>query len=149
MRLTLQTSYSLRLLIYLAARDDGLSTVAEIADSYGISRHHLTKIAYRLGLDGYVETIRGRKGGLRLARPAASVNVGEVVRRIEPDFAVVPCMRPVGAPCPLRPRCALREAMGRARDAFLAVLDGYTLDQLATPCAEVRALLGVRREGAA
>jgi Rrf2 family nitric oxide-sensitive transcriptional repressor len=144
MRLTLQTSYSLRLLIYLAVRGDGLATVADVAESYGISRHHLTKVAHRLGLDGYIETTRGRKGGLRLARAAAAMNLGEVVRRIEPDFAVMPCMEPVDAPCPLRPHCALRAAMDRARDAFLAVLDSYTLDQLASPGAEMRALLGIR-----
>jgi Rrf2 family nitric oxide-sensitive transcriptional repressor len=142
MRLTVYTDYSLRLLIYLALkREGGLATIEEVAAAYGISRHHLTKVAHQLGRLGYVETVRGRKGGIRLARPPAAIGLGEVVRRAEPDFAYVPCFGPVDAPCAIRPCCRLRGAMLRARAAFLDALDGHTLADLARPRARLRAAL--------
>ena len=85
MRLTVYTDYALRLLMYLALKDDGLATIAEVAGSYGISKNHLTKVAHQLGVGGYVGTVRGRGGGLRLAKPAEKIGLGEVVRRTEPD----------------------------------------------------------------
>lgn len=143
MRLTVYTDYSLRLLIYLAVKGDGLITIGEVATAYGISRTHLTKVAHQLGLVGYVETVRGRKGGLRLACSAAAIGLGEVVRRTEPDFAFVPCFEPLDAPCPIRPCCVLRQAMLRARDALLETLDGYSLADLALPQARLRAALAL------
>jgi Rrf2 family transcriptional regulator, nitric oxide-sensitive transcriptional repressor len=141
LRLTAYTDFSLRLLMYLAVQGDGLTTIAKVAESYGISQNHLVKVAHRLGREGYVSTIRGKNGGLRLARPAAEVNVGEVVRRMEPDMALVPCMHPLDTSCPILPNCLLISAMEDARVAFLEVLDGYTLADLATPRAKLRKLL--------
>jgi len=143
MRLTVYTDYSLRLLMYLAVKRDGLATIAEVAGRYAISRNHLTKVAYELGAAGYVETIRGRNGGLRLAKPAASIGLGEIVRHTEPDMALVPCFEPIDAPCPIGPACTLQRALDKARRAFLDVLDGYSLGDLAKPRASLRALLAL------
>ena len=145
MRLTVYTDYSLRMLIYLATRDDGLSTIAEVARSYGISEHHLTKVAHQLGRAGYISTQRGKGGGLRLARPAGEIGLGEVVRQTEPDLALVPCFgsaeAPAGAPCPIVPACGLRGVLGEALQAFMAVLDRYTLADLVKRRVELRSLL--------
>ena len=103
MRLTVYTDYALRVLMYLALKEDRLATIAEIAESYDISRNHLMKVAHQLGVAGYVETVRGRGGGLRLAKPIAAIGLGEVVRYTEPDMAIVSCFEPLGAPCAIRP----------------------------------------------
>ena len=119
MRLTIYTDYALRLLMYLALKDDGLATIAEVAQSYDISKNHLMKVAHQLGVAGFIETVRGRHGGLRLARPVERIGLGDVVRHTEPDTALVPCFKPVDAPCVIRKCCALRAALDRAREAFL------------------------------
>ena len=141
MRLTVYTDYALRLLMYLAVKDDGLATIAEVAERYDISRNHLMKVAHQLGLAGYVATVRGRSGGLRLARPAADINLGDVVRHTEQDMARVPCMSPVDAACAIRPSCRLKRALGRATAAFLDVLDEYSLGDLVKPRNALRGLL--------
>jgi Rrf2 family nitric oxide-sensitive transcriptional repressor len=143
MRLTVYTDYALRLLMYVAVKEDGLATIAEVADSYGISKNHLMKVAYQLGVAGYVETVRGRGGGLRLARPIDAINLGDVVRHTEPDMALVQCFPPVDAPCAIRPACVLRRALERAGKAFLEVLDGYSLADLVKPRAPLRQLLAI------
>lgn len=150
MRLTVYTDYALRLLMYLAVKDDGLATIAEVAVSYGISKNHLMKVAHQLGQAGYVETVRGRGGGLRLARPVEAVNLGDVVRRTEPDMAVVACLNPVDAPCAIKSCCVLRRALAQAGTAFLEVLDGYSLADLVKPRTPLRGLLAIespRRPG--
>jgi Rrf2 family nitric oxide-sensitive transcriptional repressor len=144
MRLTVQTDYALRLLIFLAAARDTLATVNEVAAAYDISRDHVAKVCHRLAREGYVEAMRGRGGGLRLARPAAEIAIGEVVRRVEPDFALVPCLDPVDAACCIDCCCVLRHAMQAARDAFLAALDGYSLADLVRPRARLAAALGLQ-----
>ena len=143
LRLTVYSDFALRLLMYLAVKDDGLATISEVAESYGISKNHLMKVAHQLGVAGYIETVRGRRGGLRLAVPAERIGLGEVVRRTEPDMALVPCFKPVDAPCAIRPCCVLRSALDRALVAFVEVLDGYTLGDLVQPRAPLRALLAV------
>jgi Rrf2 family nitric oxide-sensitive transcriptional repressor len=143
LRLTVYTDYSLRLLMYLALKDDGLATIAEIAESYGISKNHLMKVAHQLGVAGYVATVRGRSGGLRLAKPAEAIGLGEVVRHTEPDMALVSCFDPVNAPCVIQRCCVLQGALEKARVAFVDVLDGYTLSDLVKPRARLRALLSV------
>jgi len=122
MRLTLYTDYSLRVLMYLGLKRDGLATIAEVSESYGISRNHLMKIVHQLGLLGYVETVRGKGGGIRLARPAGAINLGEVVRRMEEDLALVQCFDPVAAKCRIESACVLRSVLGEALGAFLADL---------------------------
>ncbi len=143
MRLTVYTDYALRLLMYLALKDDGLATIAEVADSYGISKNHLMKVAYQLSVGGYVGTVRGRGGGLRLAKPAEKIGLGEVVRRTEPDIALVPCFRPVDAPCAIQSCCVLRSALDKARVAFIEVLDSYTLGDLVRSRTPLQALLAI------
>lgn len=146
MRLTVYTDYSLRMLIYLATKEDGLATISEVARSYGISEHHLTKVAHQLGRAGYVATMRGKGGGLRLARPAGEIGLGDVVRQAEPDMALVPCFgspeaSPTGATCPIVPACGLRGVLDEAIQAFMAVLDRYTLADLVRQRVELRDLL--------
>jgi Rrf2 family transcriptional regulator, nitric oxide-sensitive transcriptional repressor len=143
MRLTVHTDYSLRLLIYLAAKRDARATVDEVAVAYGISRDHVAKVAHRLGLDGHVATVRGRGGGLRLARPPEEINIGALVRQVEPDIALVPCMAPVNAPCRIGRCCVLRRAMQEALDAFLDTLDGYSLADFVRPRAALTEALGL------
>lgn len=130
MRLTTYTDYTLRVLMYVAARPERVATIGEIASAYGISRNHLMKVVNQLGSWGLLANVRGKGGGMRLGRPAASIILGEVIRRSEPDLALVPCFQPVDGPCVIRPACNLRHALDEARDAFLAVLDRYTLADL-------------------
>ncbi len=143
MRLTVYTDYALRVLMYLALRKEGLATIAEIAMSYGISKNHLMKVTHQLGVAGYVETVRGRGGGLRLAKPIAAIGLGDVVRYTEPDMAIVVCLKPIDAPCVIRPCCVLRRALEKARAAFMDVLDGYTLEDLVQPRERLLALLAI------
>lgn len=146
MRLTTYTDYSLRLLIYVAARGEASATILEVAESYGISRHHLVKVAHQLGLKGYLTTTRGKKGGLRLARPAREIIVGDVVRNMEPDMAIVPCLHPEGGDCRIVPACRLRSALEDARKAFLAVLDELTLADLMHSRKKLQVLLQIQSQ---
>ncbi len=130
MRLTVYTDFSLRVLMYVALQPERLPTIAEIAASYGISKNHLMKVVYQLGLAGYVETVRGKNGGLRLALRPEEIILGAVVRRTEPDMALVPCFDPVNGACAITPACKLRRALHEARAAFLKVLDDYSLADL-------------------
>ena len=140
MRLTAYTDYSLRTLMYLATNDRARATIADIAAANDISLNHLTKVVHQLGVHGDVETVRGRHGGLRLGRPAAEINIGAVVRRTEPDMQLVPCF---GGTCVISPECVLQHALEAALQAFLAVLDGYTLADLAAPGQRLAALFGI------
>lgn len=130
MRLTVYTDYSLRVLMYVALHPERRPTIAEVAASYGISKNHIMKVVHQLGVGGYIETVRGQNGGMRLARDPSGICLGEVVRRTEPDLALVPCFDPINAVCVITPACKLRRALQQARSAFLAVLDGYTLADL-------------------
>ncbi len=143
MRLTVYTDYSLRLLIYAALKPDGLVNISDVAGAYGISRSHLTKVVHQLGIAGFLETVRGKGGGLRLARPPAAIRVGDVVRCTEPDMALTPCFQTIDAHCPIVPGCVLRSALQEASDAFLGVLDRYTLADLAVGGPRLRSLLGM------
>jgi Rrf2 family transcriptional regulator, nitric oxide-sensitive transcriptional repressor len=147
MRLTDYTDYALRVLLYLSVRPSGLSTIQEISDAYGISKNHLMKIVQQLGELGWVETVRGRNGGLRLAARSRDLTIGDIVRKTESDFAIVGCFadRDVGAQqrCVIQPHCRLRGVLAAARDAFLAELDRHTVGELAHPQNELAALLGI------
>ena len=147
MRLAFSTDYSLRLLILVGLEPDRLVTIEEVADRFGISKNHLMKVAHQLGLAGYLETVRGRNGGLRLGKMPDQIVVGEVVRRMEPDFAVVECESPTGY-CKIAPCCTLRSAMREAVQAFLEKLDQYTLEDLLRPRSKLRRLLGFNQERA-
>lgn len=137
MRLTTYTDYGLRVLMYLGLRGEAIATIQEIADQYGISKNHLMKLVHELGQLGYVETIRGKNGGLRLGRPPGEITVGEIVRRLEPDMALVECLQGAGADCRIESDCVLRPALEEALDRFLETLDGYTLADLLVPAAEL------------
>jgi Rrf2 family transcriptional regulator, nitric oxide-sensitive transcriptional repressor len=147
MRLTVYTDFSLRVLMFLALKGDGFATIAEIAKAYRISKNHLMKVVYQLGRAGYVETVRGKGGGLRLGRRPDDIVIGEVVRRTEPDMALVPCFSPDGASCAILPSCELRDALTGARDAFLSALDGHTLADLVRRRAPLRRLLSLHPNG--
>jgi len=143
-RLTDYTDFSLRVLIRLALQPQSLTTIAEIARAYGISEHHLMKVVHELGVAGYVETVRGRGGGLRLACDPAAISIGAVVRRMEADFGLVSCFR--GArKCPIEPVCVLATTLDEALAAFMAVLDRYTLADLVRKPRPIAGLLGLRR----
>ena len=128
MQLNLQTDYALRVLMALAA-GDRRSSVEEMARQYGISRNHLAKVAQKLQTNGFIVTFRGRSGGMRLARPADQIVVGDVVRRFENLDSFVACF-PGGGGCVVNGPCALKPALGEALAAFLAHLDGYRLSDL-------------------
>ena len=129
MRLTHFTDYALRVLIFLGTRGraDRLSTIGDIAAAYGISENHLMKVVHHLARQGYVETTRGKGGGMRLARAPDTINIGEVVRGAEDDFDLVERFRQDNGRCPIAPACALNRTLMRARDAFFEVLNGQTL----------------------
>ena len=133
MRLTKHTDYALRALIFAASHDDRLVSTEEISDAYGISVNHLVKIVNNLGKEGFLEVRRGRSGGLRLGRPASEIGIGAVVRACEPDFALVECLEGGGDACPITPACALIRPLIEAKEAFLAVLDRYTLADVVGP----------------
>ena len=148
-RLTDFTDYALRVLMHLGLGEGRQSSIADIARAYGISEAHLMKVAHRLGQLGYLATARGRGGGLRLARPPESIRIGALVRAVEPDLALAECFGPHGA-CAIAGPCRLQPALAEAREAFLAALDRYTLDDLLWPHAlALRARLGVAEAPAA
>ena len=131
MHLTRHTDYAFRTLIFLGLKPrEELSRIKEISDAYDISENHLMKVVQRLGQVGFVETIRGRQGGLRLARDAAEIGLGEVVRACEDDLRLVECRRAGGGACTISPCCALPPILDEALSAFLTVLDKYSLDDL-------------------
>jgi Rrf2 family nitric oxide-sensitive transcriptional repressor len=131
MRLTMYTDYSLRVLIYLANREDETVTITELADFYKISRNHLVKVVHNLGLNGYILTTRGRHGGIKLARTAIEIQVGEVVRSTEPDFDLLECFNPATDQCVITRSCSLKSVLFNAQKGFLGVLDNYTLADIA------------------
>lgn len=129
MRLTTMTDYALRMLIYLGQHRERLCTTAEIAQAYQISEAHLTKITHQLGLGGWITTVRGKGGGMRLAREPAQINLGGLVRGIEPDFHLVECLG-TGNACTLSGHCRLTGIIHGALESFLRQLDGHTLAEL-------------------
>ena len=130
MRLTSYSDYSLRLLMYVALKSPALVTIQEVADTYGISKNHLMKIAFDLGRHGFLETVRGRGGGLRLARKPEKIGLGEIVRATEEDMNMVECFAAGHSSCIIMRSCRLKGALSRALNAYLAVLDEYTLADL-------------------
>ncbi len=133
MRLTLYTDYSLRVLLYLAKNKDKTVTISELADYYKISRNHLVKVVHELGLSGYILTARGKRGGIRLARTADEIVIGEVIRHTEPDFDLLECLNPDADQCVITNTCRLKSVLFTARGNFLGELDKYTLADLTGP----------------
>lgn len=130
MRLTVYTDYALRLLMYLGTHPDQLCTIQQVAEAYGISKNHLMKVAQQLARTGSVESLRGRGGGLRLARPPAEIGIGDVVRATEDDFRLVECFDKDRNRCVITRSCRLRGLLSEALEAYLEVLDRYSLEDL-------------------
>ena len=139
MRLTIFTDYSLRVLIYLGAHRDAerLATIGDIAAAYRISENHLMKVVHHLAKHGYVETTRGKGGGMQLARAPEDINIGAVVRATEDDMALVECFQDGEPQCTIVSACALHVALTRALSAFFEVLDARTLADLLEPRAKL------------
>lgn len=130
MQITRYSDYSLRVLMYLALAPERRVRIEDIARSFAISKAHLTKVVHELGLRGYVTTVRGRGGGLRLGRRAERIGVGEVVRATEENLDLVECFDPATSRCAIEQACGLRSPLDEALAAFFAVLDRYTIADL-------------------
>ena len=130
MRLTLHTDYALRMLLFLAMEPGKPRTIKDIATRFGISRNHLMKVAQTLVQSGFIESLRGRGGGLRLAREPATVRLGDVVRATEDGFTIVECFDGATNTCVVSAACGLRNPLQEALAAFLGVLDRHTLADL-------------------
>ncbi len=143
MQITRHTDYSLRVLLYLSGlNNDELGTITQIADSYGISRNHVVKVVHNLGKLGYVHTIRGRAGGLRLNCAADEINIGELVRQVEATLVPINCEL---LACPLTRNCTLFGILNEAVSAYLDVLDRYSIaDVMQHPhmISEIKLLIG-------
>ena len=151
MHLTQYTDYAIRVLMFAASRytregPEALSSIREIAEAFGISENHLMKVVHRLAQEGMLYTQRGRNGGLRLAHDPAATRLGEVVRLVEDDMALVECFGG-GSACPLTAGCHLATALKQARSDFLASLDRHTLADLVprSRAREIIALANHRR----
>ena len=142
MRLTSFTDYSIRVLLYVNVHNDRLVNIQEIADAYGISKNHLTKIIYQLGKLGYLETIRGRNGGIRLAMEPGEINIGQLVRKTEEDFNIVECFGGDHSGCPITSICTLKGVLNQALFAFLEVLNSYTLEDISKNKIKLKELFG-------
>jgi Rrf2 family nitric oxide-sensitive transcriptional repressor len=130
MRLTSYTNYSIRILMYCAVHPETVVTIADIAEAYGISRAHLLKSARQLGQLGYLETLRGRGGGICLAKRPEEIDIGEVVRTLEDTGEFVECFKPDTNTCPIAGPCGLTGLLRRGVEAFYREIDGTTLSDL-------------------
>jgi Rrf2 family nitric oxide-sensitive transcriptional repressor len=146
MQLTKFSDYALRVLMYVAQREDRQATIAEIAAAHALSQNHLMKVVHRLASRGYLATSRGRGGGIRLARSAGEISVGAVVRDMEP-VAVVECLAPdYDRACRLFPRCLLMRVMRDAQEGFLSALDRHTLAEISgTPALQIRRVVARKK----
>jgi len=133
MQLTRHTDYSLRVLMYLAANPDQLVSVAELADFYHISRNHLVKVVQGLVEHGFVETIRGKHGGMQLAHESRNISIGKVVRRMENHFNIVECFDPEKDVCVLTDVCRLKSILTHATENYLKELDKISLADVNKP----------------
>jgi Rrf2 family iron-responsive transcriptional regulator len=143
MRLTRQTNYAIRIMMYCAANEGRLSRIPEIAAAYTVSELFLFKILQPLVEHRLVETVRGRNGGVRLGKPADQITLFDVIRVTEENFAMAECFENDAADCPLVDSCALNSALREALNAFFGVLERYTIDDLVKARPDVRALLGI------
>ncbi|MBC7203343.1 MAG: Rrf2 family transcriptional regulator [Pusillimonas sp.] len=140
MRLTTLTDYAMRLLMYAGRHPDRLCTIAEVASAYNISEPHLMKVTHRLSVKGWLTTVRGKNGGMRLAKSPSEINLGAVVRDTENDFHVVECLG-TNSVCTLRSYCALTGIMEGALEKFLEHLDQYTLADILPDSVKVITLM--------
>jgi Rrf2 family nitric oxide-sensitive transcriptional repressor len=143
MQLSVYSDYSLRVLMHAGLRSPERVTVDEVAEAFGISRHHLVKVVHDLGRSGYLETHRGAGGGFTLGRAPEEIRVGDIVRLGEESEHVMECNDREDRPCRLFTGCRLKGVFAEAAAAFFAVLDGYSLADLLKPRAKMRACLGI------
>lgn len=143
MRLTRQTNYAIRMLMYCAARKGELSRVPDIARANGVSELFLFKILQPLVSGGFIETVRGRNGGIKLARPAEKISLLDVVKTTEDNFAMAECFENEMADCPLVSSCTLNSALREALNAFFAVLDKYSIEDLSDAKSGIVDLFGI------
>lgn len=144
MRLTTYSDYALRVLIFVALKREGaLTTIQEIAEGYGISKNHLMKVVQALGHQHLLENVRGRNGGIRLAKPPEQINLADVLRATEEDFALVECFDRRRNACRIATDCRLRHVLSDALQAFFSTLDRYTLADLIEPQSSLAVLLDV------
>ncbi len=148
MRLTLHSDFALRVLIQVGLNAERLTTIDEIAESFDVSRNHLMKVVNDLGQKGYLETVRGRRGGMRLKRAPRDINIGRVVRDMEDNLCVVGCLESRGY-CRIERACVLRGMLHDATEAFLAVLDAHTLADLIKPQRTLASLLQLEQHALA
>jgi Rrf2 family nitric oxide-sensitive transcriptional repressor len=127
MQLTLHTDYALRVLIYLTQQREDLATISEIADFYQISRNHLVKVVHHLAGYGFIQTTRGKHGGMKLAREPRLISIGDVVRQMEPNFDIVECFDKGPSNCAVTSVCKLKSVLQQAGEEFLGVLDCFSL----------------------
>lgn len=149
MQLTLRSNHAMRLMMFCAVNEPRVAPVAEIARACNMSEAHLGKIAHALASHGFVETVRGRRGGVRLARPAEDLNLGEIVRATEFGQCLVECLEPETNTCPLIGVCRFRGIVREALEAFLGVLDRYSLADLVAEPEPLRAAMGLDSAAAA
>ncbi|WP_028766641.1 Rrf2 family transcriptional regulator [Shewanella fidelis] len=140
MQLTRYTDYGLRTLMYLALNSEreSLFRISEITEVFDLSANHISKVVHHLGKLGYLQTVRGKSGGFKLAKSASEINIGQVVRSLENSLAPIDCTKPY---CLFTPACKLKGVLGEAVNAYLAVLDGYTLEMIVANKPELKALL--------
>lgn len=141
MQLTTFSDYALRVLVYLALQPDRLATIAEIAESYKISENHLMKVVHHLAQEGHVETLRGKGGGLRLARKPEEIGIGQVIRGAEGGSGLLDCIGAKEVICCIQPSCRLIAILSEASAGMYAVLDKYTLADLLKPKGKLEKLL--------
>lgn len=141
MQLTTYTDYTLRVLIYLGMQTNGeKSNIKEISSFYNISNNHLSKVVYELGKLGMIETVRGRNGGIKLAKEPTQINIGAIVRHTESPINLVECFDETRNTCKLSPACKLKFVLNEALNSYMKVLDGYTLEDLLQNREELKTL---------
>lgn len=148
MQLTIRSNHAMRLMMFCAVNAGKVTPVSQIARACNMKQAHLAKIANALAADGFIETVRGRRGGVRLARPAAEINVGAVVASTEAGAGFVECIDRATNTCPLIDVCRFRSALDHALDAFIQALKGYTLADLVAGRNDLRRAMGLDPETA-
>ena len=127
MTLSKFSDYAFRILILLGNNPDMTFTVDSISDTLGLSNHHIKKIVYKLATEGYIDSSKGRNGGLRLGMNPADINLGELLKITEDNLNIVECFSKDGCTCNISSSCKLKGLIGVALNSFMNVFHQYTL----------------------